>query len=115
GAEATDGLRITDRVFEVVGGVFTEVASFDIDVSVNPELDPGESQCYSYSVELPAGFAPNPAVTYNNKAYIFSDGLAENGSTVPVRIAETIVAVAWPDSPVLVDSLDASATVVDVV
>ena len=113
GPVATQGLRITDELYEFNGGVITGIESFEIDVSENPQLDPGESHCYSYSIEMSESFALNPASTYKNAAYVFANGVAEDGTPVSVRVTGDDVAVVWPTSPTLTEEQDATATVVD--
>lgn len=68
GTIPTEGLAISDRivVFKANGNTQT-LDRTDIDVSANPVLDPGESDCYGYSFP----FTPFPdAVGYENRTSV---------------------------------------------
>lgn len=113
GTEPTVNLRISDRFGEFIDGAGTELLEFEVDVSGNPVLDPGESHCYPYSIELDPAFTPNPAATYKNTAYLFSTGLTAEGKPVEIRVFQRTVDVIWPAAPTSADSIDATASVVD--
>lgn len=53
GGVATVGLAIMDRL--TVPPSTAVIASTTVDVSANPVLDPGESHCYPYRMDVPAG------------------------------------------------------------
>jgi len=42
----TENLKVVDRLQALVGGEVITLASVPLDMSLNPVLDPGESQCY---------------------------------------------------------------------
>ena len=67
GAVATENLAIFDRIRALVGDGTEAVVSGPIDVSANPVLDPGESDCYPYS--FPIDPVAN-ATAYENDARI---------------------------------------------
>ena len=62
----TENLKVVDRLQALVGSDVTTLASVPLDMSINPVLDPGEEQCYPYSIE----FAPVAGATYRNNARI---------------------------------------------
>src|SRR5688572_24097335 len=67
GAVATENLTIWDDIlYKTGGGAFQVLTSFQVDTSGKPALDPGESDCYSYSYE----FTPEANATYKNSARI---------------------------------------------
>lgn len=67
GAVATQGLQIVDNVTKPPSS--TVIASVNVDLSANPILDPGESHCYDYRVDIPAG-SVSPGATYKDTADI---------------------------------------------
>ncbi len=62
----TENLKVVDRLQALVGGDVITLASVPLDMSINPVLDPGESQCYPYSIE----FTPVAGATYRNNARV---------------------------------------------
>lgn len=66
GLVPTENLTILDRLQAIVGGDTITLASVPLDMSLNPVLDPGESQCYPYSIPL----TPVPGATYVNNARV---------------------------------------------
>ncbi|HXV58505.1 MAG TPA: hypothetical protein VD704_11605 [Gaiellaceae bacterium] len=66
GQVPTENLKIVDRLQALVGDDVTTLASVPLDMSLNPVLDPGESQCYPYSIP----FTPVEGATYRNNARI---------------------------------------------
>jgi hypothetical protein len=50
----------------LVGSDVITLASVPLDMSLNPVLDPGESQCYPYSIR----FEPVAGATYRNNALV---------------------------------------------
>jgi len=65
GAVATNGLQIVDNL--TMPPSHTVIASLNVDVSSNPVLDPGETGCYSYHVDIPSSDV-NAGDTYKNTA-----------------------------------------------
>ena len=64
---ATENLAIVDRVqASVGGGPYATIATANLDLSGNPVLDPGESECYSYSIS----FTPVDGAAYRNSAEV---------------------------------------------
>ena len=55
GGVATENLAIAVDLFDGEEPPKTLIASATVDVSGNPVLDPGETGCYSYRVNVPAG------------------------------------------------------------
>ena len=67
GSVPTEGLAIVDVVQVKTGsGQFQDYASQPVDVSSNPVLAPGESECYPYEVR----FAPVEGAQYRNTARV---------------------------------------------
>jgi len=67
GAVATENLAIGDDIlYKTGGGPFLVLMSFQVDVSSNPVLDPGETGCYPYS----QAFTPVAGAQYKNSARI---------------------------------------------
>ncbi|HMA40773.1 MAG TPA: hypothetical protein VKP10_11885 [Gemmatimonadales bacterium] len=66
GAVATENLAIVDRLSKPSGD---ELASVNVNVSANPVLDPGETGCYDYRVDIPSSDVTVGA-TYKNTADI---------------------------------------------
>jgi hypothetical protein len=66
GTVPTENLKIVDRLQAIVGSNTILLASVPLDMSLNPVLDPGESQCYPYSIPL----TPIPGAEYVNNARI---------------------------------------------
>ncbi|HXV34733.1 MAG TPA: hypothetical protein VD769_12040 [Gaiellaceae bacterium] len=62
----TENLKVVDRLQALVGGEVITLASVPLDMSINPVLDPGEKQCYPYSIE----FTPVAGATYRNNARV---------------------------------------------
>jgi hypothetical protein len=62
----TENLTVVDRLQALVGDDVITLASVPLDMSLNPVLDPGEKQCYPYSIE----FAPVAGATYRNNARV---------------------------------------------
>jgi hypothetical protein len=62
----TENLKIVDRLQALVGADVITLASVPLDMSINPVLDPGESQCYPYSIP----FEPVAGATYRNNARV---------------------------------------------
>jgi hypothetical protein len=62
----TENLMVVDRLQALVGSDVINLASVPLDMSLNPVLDPGEKQCYPYSIE----FTPVAGATYRNNARI---------------------------------------------
>jgi hypothetical protein len=62
----TENLKVVDRLQALVGSDVINLASVPLDMSLNPVLDPGEKQCYPYSIE----FTPVAGATYRNNARI---------------------------------------------
>lgn len=62
----TENLKIVDRLQALVGADVITLASVPLDMSLNPVLDPGESQCYPYSIP----FEPVADATYRNNARV---------------------------------------------
>jgi hypothetical protein len=62
----TENLKVLDRLQALVGADVITLASVPLDMSVNPVLDPGESQCYPYSIP----FEPVAGATYRNTARV---------------------------------------------
>jgi hypothetical protein len=65
GSVATENLQIIDQVSKPPSN--TVIASVTVDLSANPVLDPGESYCYDYRVDIPGGNIV-PGGTYKNTA-----------------------------------------------
>jgi hypothetical protein len=65
-ATPTENLMIVDRLQALVGDDVITLASVPLDMSLNPVLDPGESQCYPYSIP----FEPVAGATYRNNARV---------------------------------------------
>ena len=65
-ATPTENLMIVDRLQALVGEDVITLASVPLDMSVNPVLDPSESQCYPYSIP----FEPVAGATYRNNARV---------------------------------------------
>ena len=57
---------MVDRLQALVGDDIITLASVPLDMSINPVLDPGESQCYPYSIP----FEPVAGATYRNNARV---------------------------------------------
>jgi hypothetical protein len=55
GAQATENLQIVDELRDGVPPPHDLIATINIDVSSNPVLDPGETACYSYRIDIPPG------------------------------------------------------------
>jgi hypothetical protein len=95
GPVATENLTIVDRLRAYIdGGGSLTLISADIDVSVNPVLDPGESYCYPYSFP----FTPHPdAIAYTNeaRATITNDPRSPGGPLGP----DTAVPFVLPEAP----------------
>ncbi len=62
----TENLLVVDRLQALVGDEVITLASVPLDMSLNPVLDPGESQCYPYSIP----FEPVAGATYRNNARV---------------------------------------------
>lgn len=62
----TENLKVVDRLQALVGDDVINLASVPLDMSINPVLDPGESQCYPYSIP----FEPVAGATYRNNARV---------------------------------------------
>jgi hypothetical protein len=62
----TENLKVVDRLQALVGDDVITLASVPLDMSINPVLDPGESQCYPYSIP----FEPVAGATYRNNARV---------------------------------------------
>jgi hypothetical protein len=62
----TENLKVVDRLQALVGSDVITLASVPLDMSLNPVLDPGESQCYPYSIP----FEPVEGATYRNNARV---------------------------------------------
>jgi hypothetical protein len=62
----TENLKVVDRLQALLGDEVINLASVPLDMSINPVLDPGESQCYPYSIE----FTPVAGATYRNNARV---------------------------------------------
>ena len=62
----TENLKVVDRLQALVGEDVITLASVPLDMSINPVLDPGESQCYPYSIP----FEPVAGATYRNNARV---------------------------------------------
>lgn len=67
GAVATENLQIVDEVTMPPSQVV--IASVNVDLSAHPVLQPGETVCYPYHVDIPAGYV-SPGATYKNTAHI---------------------------------------------
>ena len=65
-AAPTENLKVVDRLQALVGDDVITLASVPLDMSLNPVLDPGESQCYPYSIP----FEPVAGATYRNNARV---------------------------------------------
>ena len=46
----TENLKVVDRLQALLEGDVITLASVPLDMSINPVLDPGEKQCYPYSI-----------------------------------------------------------------
>jgi hypothetical protein len=67
GGVATENLTIWDDVLYKTGsGSFTVLLSAPVDTSGNPVLDPGESDCYAYSIP----FTPVEGAIYKNSVRV---------------------------------------------
>ena len=67
GSNQTTGLTIWDDVYYKVGdGQFIKLASAQVSTSINPVLNPDESECYPYSIT----FNPVEDAQYRNSARI---------------------------------------------
>lgn len=67
GDRATEGLTIWDDILYKTGsGKFQTLLSFQVDVSINPVLDPGESYCYPYNQD----FTSIAGATYKNSTRV---------------------------------------------
>jgi hypothetical protein len=62
----TENLKVVDRLQALVGSDVITLASVPLDMSLNPVLDAGESQCYPYSIP----FEPVAGATYRNNARV---------------------------------------------
>jgi hypothetical protein len=62
----TENLKVVDRLQALVGDAVITLASVPLDMSLNPVLDPGESQCYPYSIP----FEPVAGAAYRNNARV---------------------------------------------
>jgi hypothetical protein len=62
----TENLKVVDRLQALLGDEVITLASVPLDMSINPVLDPGEKQCYPYSIE----FTPVAGATYRNNARV---------------------------------------------
>jgi hypothetical protein len=62
----TENLKVVDRLQALVGEDVITLASVPLDMRLNPVLDPGESQCYPYSIP----FEPVAGATYRNNARV---------------------------------------------
>ena len=62
----TENLKVVDRLQALVGEDVITLASVPLDMSINPVLDQGESQCYPYSIP----FEPVAGATYRNNARV---------------------------------------------
>jgi hypothetical protein len=62
----TENLKVVDRLQALLGDEVLTLASVPLDMSINPVLDPGEKQCYPYSIEL----TPVAGATYRNNARV---------------------------------------------
>jgi hypothetical protein len=62
----TENLKVVDRLQALVGDDVITLASVPLDMSLNPVLDPGEKQCYPYSIP----FEPVAGATYRNNARV---------------------------------------------
>ena len=62
----TENLKVVDRLQALVGDDVITLASVPLDMTINPVLDPGESQCYPYSIP----FEPVAGATYRNNARV---------------------------------------------
>ena len=69
GEQATENLQIVDELRDGLPPPNDLIATINIDVSSNPVLDPGETACYSYRIDLPAGTI-HAGGTYKNTANI---------------------------------------------
>jgi hypothetical protein len=65
-ATPTENLKVVDRLQALVGDEVITLASVPLDMSLNPVLEPGESQCYPYSIP----FEPVAGATYRNNARV---------------------------------------------
>lgn len=65
-AAPTENLKVVDRLQALLGDDVITLASVPLDMSINPVLDPGESQCYPYSIP----FTPVDGATYRNNARV---------------------------------------------
>ena len=62
----TENLKVVDRLQALVGADVITLASVPLDMSINPVLDPGEKQCYPYSIP----FTPVEGAAYRNNARV---------------------------------------------
>lgn len=69
GAVATEDLQIVDELRDGVPPPNDLIATTNVDVSSNPVLDPGETGCYDYHIDL-TGANIHPGGTYKNTANV---------------------------------------------
>jgi hypothetical protein len=69
GAVATENLQIVDELRDGVPPPNDVIATINVDVSSNPVLDPGETGCYSYHIDLTDGNI-HPGGGYKNTANV---------------------------------------------
>jgi hypothetical protein len=107
GDRATENLQIVDELRDGLPPPNDLIVTINIDVSSNPVLDPGETACYSYRIDLPAGTI-HAGGTYKNTANItitnHSGHLGEPFGPSPSATTE------FPEAPALKND---TITVVD--
>jgi len=67
GEVATENLQIVDNLKDGVPPPNDVIATVNVDVSSNPVLDPSETGCYDYHVDIPSGNI-HPGETYKDTA-----------------------------------------------
>ena len=98
GAVATEDLAITVDVVKLGGPAPPILASATVDVSGNPVLDPGESGCYNYRIDIPS---PIAGATYKVTAHItITNHSGHLGEAFGPDPSATTV---WPASPTLIN------------
>jgi len=66
GDMATENLRIVDEL--TMSPSKTVIASVEVDISMNPVLEPSESYCYPYQIDISG--TPEPGTTYEDTANV---------------------------------------------
>lgn len=96
GAVATENLTIVDELSKNPSS--TVIASVNVDVSSNPVLDPGETGCYDYHVDIPsadvtvgATYKNTADVTITNHSGHLGTPFGPNPSTTAVLPAVTLI------------------------